>query len=76
MGWRCNGSTFKTAGGVTVPLATNPYIRYHREGGLELSLLALDWLAHSGDLAYFQRVLLPQITGACTINRPLITMHD
>ena len=37
------------------------YIRYHREGGLELSLLAIDWLAHTGDVDYFTEKLLPQI---------------
>ena len=57
MGFRCNFTT----GGDTGPIPTNPYIRYHREGGLELSLLALDWLEHSGDLGYFQQTLLPQI---------------
>ena len=56
MGWRC-----ESAGGDKLPIATNPYIRYHREGGLELSLLALDWFEHSGDLSYFHQTLLPQI---------------
>jgi hypothetical protein len=40
---------------------SNTNLRYHREGGLELSHLALDWLDHSGDAEYFERVLLPQI---------------
>jgi alpha-L-fucosidase 2 len=56
MGWDC-----KSAGGPTDPIPGNTYIRYHREGGLELSLMALDFLEHSGDLGYFQETLLPQI---------------
>ena len=56
MGWSC-----KSAGGPNDPIPGNTYIRYHREGGLELSLMALDFLEHSGDLAYFQETLLPQI---------------
>jgi len=44
-----------------VHIPTNTYIRYHSEGGLELSLMALDWLAHSGDTVYFQKNLLPQV---------------
>jgi hypothetical protein len=55
LGWGCHSAS------PTVPIPENTYIRYHREGGLELSLLALDWFAHTGDLAYFQRTLLPQI---------------
>ena len=59
--------------------------RYHREGGLELSLLALDWLAHSGDLGYFQQSLLPQIevylvsqllgTPAQSVSKPATAAH-
>ena len=60
MGMRCQSAQAAGEGG-EVPVASNPYIRYHREGGLELSLLALDWLEHSQDLGYFQRILLPQI---------------
>ena len=61
MGWQCQTTRDKRniSSGVRVP--GNPYIRYHREGGLELSLLALDWLEHSGDVSYFQQTLLPQI---------------
>lgn len=55
MGWGCKSADPKA------PLPSNTYIRYHREGGLELSLLAVDWLAHTGDIAYFQSKLLPQI---------------
>ena len=55
MGWCCNGSTFKTAGGVTVPLATNPYIRYHREGGLELSMLADEGLLQETLAIYLEK---------------------
>ena len=56
LGWGCKSAS------PTSPIPGNTYIRYHREGGLELSLLAVDWLEHSGDLAYFQAELLPQIT--------------
>lgn len=55
MGWNCKSAS------PTEPIPGNTYIRYHREGGLELSLLALDWLAHSGETQYFRDVLLPQI---------------
>lgn len=55
MGWGCHSADPKG------PLPSNTYIRYHREGGLELSLLAVDWLAHTGDIGYFQGTLLPQI---------------
>jgi hypothetical protein len=55
LGWGC-----KSADPV-YPLPSNTYIRYHREGGLELSLLAIDWLAHTGDVAYFKAKLLPQV---------------
>eukprot|EP00930_Biecheleria_cincta_P085298 TRINITY_DN74697_c0_g1_i1.p1 TRINITY_DN74697_c0_g1~~TRINITY_DN74697_c0_g1_i1.p1 ORF type:complete len:802 (+),score=92.72 TRINITY_DN74697_c0_g1_i1:59-2464(+) len=43
-------------------LPSNTYIRYHREGGLELSHLALNWLDHTGDWEYFEQFMLPQIT--------------
>eukprot|EP01052_Picozoa_sp_SAG31_P028597 SAG31_NODE_2774_length_5106_cov_5.381748_7_plen_635_part_00 len=55
MGWSCRSAS------PTVPIPGNTYIRYHREGGLELSLLAVDWFEHTGDVAYFKEVLLPQI---------------
>ena len=54
-GWGCNSADPHS------PVPSNTYIRYHREGGLELSLLALDWLDHTDDLEYFHAVLLPQI---------------
>ena len=57
LGWGCTGAGSPGA----APTPGNTYIRYHREGGLELSLLALDWLAHTGDTRYFQDSLLPQI---------------
>ena len=55
MGWGCKSADPKH------PLPSNTYIRYHREGGLELSLMALDWFAHTGDSAYFRSKLLPQV---------------
>jgi len=55
MGWGCKSAS------PTVPTPGNTYIRYHREGGLEFTLLALDFLEHSGDVAYFKSHLLPQI---------------
>eukprot|EP00040_Diaphanoeca_grandis_P036043 m.228213 g.228213 ORF g.228213 m.228213 type:complete len:1005 (+) comp33539_c0_seq1:52-3066(+) len=55
MGWGCKSADPKR------PLPSNTYIRYHREGGLELALLAIDWLDHTGDVEYFQSTLLPQI---------------
>jgi alpha-L-fucosidase 2 len=46
--------------GITPALEPNsPYLRYHREGGLELSMLALDWFDHSEDSKYFERVRKP-----------------
>eukprot|EP01050_Picozoa_sp_SAG11_P007987 SAG11_NODE_683_length_7747_cov_3.047463_4_plen_126_part_00 len=54
----CTGVESRSGGG---RVATQKSNRYHREGGLELSLLALDFLAHSGQEAYFAAVLLPQI---------------
>ena len=55
LGWSCHSADPRA------PLPGNTYIRYHREGGLELSLMAVDWLAHTGDTAYFKLKLLPQI---------------
>jgi hypothetical protein len=55
MGWGCS-SADKNG-----PVPRNTYIRYHREGGLELSLMAVDWFAHTNDAVYFQQTLLPQI---------------
>eukprot|EP00035_Acanthoeca_spectabilis_P030105 m.476095 g.476095 ORF g.476095 m.476095 type:complete len:679 (+) comp40063_c0_seq1:968-3004(+) len=55
LGWNCRSASMKE------PLPGNTYIRYHREGGLELSLLALDWFAHTDDVKYFVAKLLPQI---------------
>jgi hypothetical protein len=54
------GSSCKSAS-ATVPTPGNPYIRYHREGGLEIGLMMVDWLAHTGDVDYWQSTLLPQI---------------
>ena len=54
-GCKTNGS------GTAYPLAQDPYIRYHREGGLELSLMMIDWLSHTDDVAYFKAKLLPQV---------------
>lgn len=55
LGWACKSADPKG------PLPGNTYIRYHREGGLELSLFAVDWFAHTNDGVYFQSSLLPQI---------------
>ena len=43
MGWSCKSAS------ATVPTPGNPYIRYHREGGLEIGLMMVDWLDHTGD---------------------------
>ena len=55
LGWNCQSAS------TSVPIPQNPYIRYHREGGLELALLMLDWLAHTNNATYFRDALMPQI---------------
>ena len=37
LGWGCQSADHSQ------PLPTNTYIRYHREGGLELGLMMVDW---------------------------------
>ena len=57
LGWGCTGLA-----GQVEPTPANPYIRYHREGGLELAALALDWAEHTMDWQYFHHTLLPQVS--------------
>ena len=54
----CTGVASISGGGRVAWADSN---RYHREGGLELSLLALDFLDYSGDERYFGTELLEQI---------------
>eukprot|EP01043_Picozoa_sp_COSAG02_P030750 COSAG02_NODE_1978_length_10204_cov_8.298268_10_plen_142_part_00 len=55
LGWGCKSAS------PTVPTPSNSYIRYHREGGLEIGLMMVDWLEHTDDVTYWKSALLPQI---------------
>ncbi len=48
---------------------TNPYIRYYWDGGIELSMMMLDYYRHTRDESFLQKTLLP-------IAGPVVTFYD